>query len=446
MPDLSILSSEASALQNVTGGADLNILWLILPIVLLLLLSALFSAAAEAYSLASKTRLRGDSEEHVKHADKAIALLEKGERTVYSMIVGATLSDIVLTVLLVALMIAVMPSVPLACLVAAAVGALLVLLVGEVLPRTFVRNDPERAACSLQAFTRVARVLLTPVTALFMGWKNLLTATFKLGKGKGITEEDLVTIVETAESEGELDSHESRLIKNAIEFEDTDVRDIMVPRVSVTAVEDTESPDDVAEVFRRTGYSRLPVYHDTIDSVVGILNEKDFNLVYFTGKDKSFASVVTPSVTVAPTMKISAVLRTLQRAKMHMAIVVDEFGGTAGVVTLEDIIEELVGEIWDEHDAVQEESLKRIGDDEYVAGGFANVFDVFERLGVEAGEDFDATTIGGWVTEEMGTIPPVGGSFRYENVVVTVSKANAKRVLEVRIKVLPKAEETTGER
>ena len=329
-----------------------------------------------------------------------------------------------LTVRLVALMIAVMPSVPLACLVAAAVGALLVLLVGEVLPRTFVRNDPERAACSLQAFTRVARVLLTPVTALFMGWKNLLTATFKLGKGKGITEEDLVTIVETAESEGELDSHESRLIKNAIEFEDTDVRDIMVPRVSVTAVEDTESPDDVAEVFRRTGYSRLPVYHDTIDSVVGILNEKDFNLVYFTGKDKSFASVVTPSVTVAPTMKISAVLRTLQRAKMHMAIVVDEFGGTAGVVTLEDIIEELVGEIWDEHD----------------------VFDVFERLGVEAGEDFDATTIGGWVTEEMGAIPPVGGSFRYENVVVTVSKANAKRVLEVRIKVLPKAEETTGER
>ena len=229
---------------------------------------------------------------------------------------------------------------------------------------------------------------------------------------------------------------------NAIEFDDLEVKDIMVPRVNITAIADDMPAKAIADIFIESGYTRLPVYHETIDSVIGILNQKDFNLIYYESRQDSVSSAVQPVLTVAPMMKISMVLRMIQRAKIHMAIVVDEFGGTAGLVTLEDILEELVGEIWDEHDE-PEDYLRQLSDDEYVATGYANLDDMFERLGVDTKEEFDATTVGGWVIEKLGRIPSPGNAFLFENLRVTVTKANAKRVLEVKIKRL---EELTDEK
>ena len=446
MPDLSILSNMIST-GDVTGSTvDLGIYWLLLPMAILLVLSACFSASETAYSSASKIRLRTMHADGDVRAGKALRLLDRYDDLLSTVLIGNNIVNIAFTTIATVLFMAlIIGNETLANVLSTIVTTVVVLIFGEISPKALARHSPEKIAKAFYPFLICCYYILFPLNMLFKGWKTLLGKVFKLGESKSITEEELVTIVETAESEGELDMHESRLIKNAIEFDDLEIRDIVVPRVNVTAVEDTETPDEVADVFRESGYSRLPVYHGTVDSVIGVLNEKDFNKAYYATESKDYIKAVQPAISVAPSMKISVVLRMLQRARTHMAIVVDEFGGTAGVVTLEDILEELVGEIWDEHDEV-EESIRQISEDEYLVPGFSNLTDVLERLGAETKEEFDSTTVGGWVIEELGAIPAAGRSFEFGNLAVTVTKANARRVLEVKFKVLPKDDKEEEER
>lgn len=432
---------------DVTGSTvDPGIYWLLLPMAILLVLSACFSASETAYSSASKIRLRTMHADGDVRAGKALRLLDRYDDLLSTVLIGNNIVNIAFTTIATVLFMAlIIGNETLANVLSTIVTTVVVLIFGEISPKALARHNPERITKAFYPFLVICYYILFPLNMIFKGWKKLLSKVFKLGDSKSITEEELVTIVETAESEGELDMHESRLIKNAIEFDDLEIRDIMVPRVNVTAVEDTETPDEVADVFRESGYSRLPVYHGTVDSVIGVLNEKDFNKAYYATESKDYIKAVQPAISVAPSMKISVVLRMLQRARTHMAIVVDEFGGTAGVVTLEDILEELVGEIWDEHDEV-EESIRQISEDEYLVPGFSNLTDVLERLGAETKEEFDSTTVGGWVIEELGAIPAAGRSFEFGNLAVTVTKANARRVLEVKFKVLPKDDKEEEER
>ncbi len=439
MPHLSDLISTGAESGELQVG--IGVYLLLIPIFLLLMLSAFFSASETAYSSASKIRLRTMHADGDKKAGKALKLLDRYDDLLSTVLIGNNIVNIVMTTLVTVLFMQLITgNEALANVISTIVMTAVVLIFGEVTPKTLARHYPEGAAKVFYPFINFCYYILLPVNLFFKGWKKMLIKLFKLGGSKGITEEELVTIVETAESEGELDVHESMLIKNAIEFDDLEIRDIMVPRVRVEVIEDTEDPDVVADIFRESGFTRLPVYHDTVDSIIGILNEKDFNKVYYTTESKDYRQVVQPTVTVAPSMKISLVLRMLQRAKMHMAIVVDEFGGTAGIVTLEDILEELVGEIWDEHDEVEEE-YRQVSGDEYIVSGYANLADVLERLGVDTKDEFDSTTVGGWVIEEIGTIPTPGNEFTFENLLVTVVSANVKRVLEVKFKVLPKQSE-----
>ena len=441
MPDLSYIISNT----GVTAQTNFGVYILLIPIAVLIVLSGLFSASETAYSSANKIRLRTMQADGDKEAGKALKLLDRYDDLLSTVLVGNNLVNITLTTLTTMLFLQlILGNEALANVITTIVTTVVVLIFGEITPKTLARNNPEKMAKAFYPFVIACYYILFPLNLFFKGWKKLLIKLFKLTENKSITEEELVTIVETAESEGELDMHESQLIKNAIEFDDLEIKDIMVPRVSVTAIADDDDPDKVARAFSESGYSRIPVYHETIDSIIGVLNDKDFNKIYYTGDDKSFAKAVQPAISVAPSMKVDVVLRMLQRAKTHMAIVVDEFGGTAGLVTLEDILEELVGEIWDEHDEV-EESYRDVGNDEYVANGFANVADVFEGLDVDTKEEFDSTTVGGWVIEELGKIPTSGATFEFENLVVTVTKANLKRVLEVKIKVLPKEENDEDE-
>lgn len=437
MDHLSSILSEAGA----GGGEPSSVYWLLLPICLLIVFSAFFSASETAYSSASKIRLRTMQADGDKRAGKALKLLERYDDLLSTVLIGNNIVNIALTTLATVFFLQlILGNEAVANVVSTAVTTVAVLIFGEITPKTLARQYPEGAAKLFYPVVIFFYYLLFPLNLIFKGWKILLMKIFKINKSKSITEEELVTIVETAESEGELDVHESQLIKNAIEFDDLEIRDIMVPRVNVTAVEDTMSADEVAAVFRESGYSRLPVYHNSVDSIIGVLNEKDFNVCYYATVEKNYMSRLTSVISVAPGMKISLVLRMLQRLKKHMAVVVDEFGGTASIVTLEDILEELVGEIWDEHDEV-EEVYRQIAEDEYVVGGSANLADVLEGLHIETKEEFDATSVGGWVIEELGTIPSSGRSFKFENAVVTVVKANARRVLEVKIKILPVPEE-----
>lgn len=410
--------------------------WLLIPIAVLLIMSAMFSASETAYTSAGRIRLRTMQTDGNKKAGKVLKFLDNYDDLLSTVLIGNNIVNIVLTTLTTIFFMAVIAaSDSVANVVSTVVTTVAILLFGEISPKAIARHNPEKAALMLYGWVRVCWFVLMPLTLLFKGWKKLLTKVFRLGKTKSVTEEELVTIVETAESEGELDSHESRLIKNAIEFDDLEVKDIMVPRVNVTAVSEDETPERIAQVFLDSGYTRLPVYRSTIDSITGVLNQKDFNLLYYEGKRRDVISAAQPALTVAPTMKISMVLRMIQRAKLHIAVVVDEFGGTAGLVTLEDILEELVGEIWDEHDE-PEDYYRQTGDGEYVATGYANIDDLLSALGMKEKEKSDATTVGGWVIEKLGRIPAPGSSFLFENVRVTVTKANSRRVLEVRLRVL----------
>ena len=314
-----------------------------------------------------------------------------------------------------------------------AVMTVAVLIFGEITPKTLAKEHPEgmcRAFCNVLF---VLEILFFPLTWLFSQWRKLMLKIFKFKKAPGITEDELLTYVEAAHSGGGIDEHESELISSAIEFEDLDIGDIMVHRVSVVAIADDASMDEVAKAFRENGYSRIPVYSGTIDTVVGIVHEKDFFIAYLDGA-KSIKPLIQSTVCLSANMKISAALRMMQKGKIHMAIVVDEYGGTSGIVTMEDILEELVGEIYDEHDEV-EELVKKTDENVFIVNGNAPLLDAFERLGLDIREEFESSSVGGWVTEQMEKIPVAGESFDYDNLHIVVTRSTPKRVTEVQINI-----------
>ena len=256
---------------------------------------------------------------------------------------------------------------------------------------------------------------------------------FKSDPALSITEDEIMTMVEEAQNEGGIDEHEGDLIKSAIEFNDLEVEAILTPRVDIVAITLDMAMDEVAELFRSSGFSRLPVYRDTIDNIVGVVHEKDFNRLMYDGK-KSFESAIHEVFCITEGMKISKLLREFQAAKTHMAIVVDEYGGTAGLVTMEDVLEGLVGEIWDEHDEVIE-NIKKVSDDTYLINGSASMNEL-EDIHTFSDEVLDENaTVNGWVLDNLGKIPEVGDEFEFENLSVKVIRVDGRRAAEIRLVV-----------
>ena len=291
--------------------------------------------------------------------------------------------------------------------VSAIVLTVVILIFGEVSPKSLAKESPERFAMFATPLLGVLRTVLTPLNFLFTQWKRLLSKVFRKSADGGITEEELVTLVDQAESEGGLDQHESRLIRAAIEFHDLEVEEILTPRVDIVAVEDTDSMEEIAKIFAENGYSRLPVYHEDIDNIIGVIHEKDFHAARYRGLT-SVKEMLGPMLYTTGNTKISELLRILQREKAHMVIVVDEYGGTEGLVTLEDIVEELVGEIWDEHDEVIEE-FKKQEDGSYLISCSADLTDLFDLFKIKG--ECDSNTISGWVMEQIGRVPEEGDRF-----------------------------------
>ena len=279
-------------------------------------------------------------------------------------------------------------------------------------------------------FIRALMVLLKPFIWMFAQWKKLLVKLFnKPSDERGITDEELMTIVEEAEQEGGIDADESTLIRSAIGFMDLETSDIYTPRVDIESIPLDATKEEIAKMFLDTGFSRLPVYEEDIDHIIGIINQKDFhNFIYHT--DRPLKDIIRPVLFITPTMKIGVLLKKLQDSKTHIAIILDEFGGTEGLVTIEDIIEELVGDIWDEHDRVIKE-IEKISDREYLMSGSANIDKVFELLDIE--KAVDVNTLSGWIMEELGQIPKEGDSFVSDGVKVVVLKMDDHRVDKVKV-------------
>ena len=398
-------------------------------IAILLILSAFFSAVEAAYSSLNKVRIKTLAQEGNKRARKVLTLSEKSDRLLTALLIGDNIVNIVATTLAVFLFMAMIDdNAGLAGAISAIVAIVVVLVFGEISPKALAKRDPEKVAMAFSGLTYAVCVLLFPLTWLFGLWQKLLGKILKPKKDASITDDELITFVDEAQTEGGIDEYEGELIRSAIEFDDLTVEDILTPRVDVQAVKKGADMESVMKVFRRTGFSRLPVYDDTIDNVVGLLNEKDFYNAYIGGAKKIDSAVSDNLVYATPFMKISVLLRRLQKAKTHLAVVVDEFGGTQGIVTLEDILEELVGDIWDEHDRVVE-SFTELPDGGYEVSGEVKLDEFFEYFGLTGDPDeYDAVQLSGLVFQELGRVPQKGDRIAFEGLDITVAETGHKRV------------------
>ena len=413
----------------------------LIAIILLTLSSTFFSATETAFSSANKIKLKNLAADDNKRAAYALKLCEDFDKLITAVLVGNTISNITMTT--VATVYGIMTwGAKAGPTIATIMVTFLVLVFGEISPKILAREYAEETALALTPFVRALIFILTPLTFVFNGLKLFLKKVFGKKDGPEFSEDELLTIVEEAEAGGAIGEEQSELIANAIEFNDIEAIDILTPRVDIVAVEKGTPVAEIKKVFKESGLSRLPVYEDDLDDIIGVINQKDlYNNNVKTIKDTE--KIIKPVAYVAETLKAAVLLKKMQAKRTHIAIVVDEYGGTTGLVTLEDIIEEIVGDIYDEHDTVTSKDVRPAGDGVYMVAGGANLEDFFEMFDEEI--EADATTINGWVMIELDRLPKVGDEFDYESkhklFHAKVTKADARRALMTRITVKDKPED-----
>ena len=393
-----------------------------------IIMSAYFSATETAFSSLNRIRIKNMAEKGNKRAGLVLKLSENYDGLLSTILIGNNIVNIASASLATVIFVKLLGD-EAGASISTVVTTIVVLIFGEVSPKSIAKESPEQFAMFSAPFLNAFMVLLTPANYLFKQWKKLLSLLIRTSEDSGITEEELLAIVEEAKQDGGIDEQEGSLIKSAIEFTELEAMDIATPRVDVTGIPVDADKEEIAAVFGETGYSRLPVYKDKIDDIIGIIYQKDFYNQVYRGVC-SVEAIVRPALYVAKSKKINVLLKELQKNKMHIAVVIDEFGGTMGIVTLEDILEELVGEIWDEHDVVVQE-IEKISDQEYLVLGNTSVEKLFEELGGE--EEFESFTVSGWVMELAERIPEEGDVLYYENMTITVMKMKDRRVEQVRI-------------
>ena len=398
-------------------------------VVLLILIagSAFFSANETAYTCLNRVRLKNMANSGDRRAAKVLELAEDYDRLISSILIGNNIVNILATSLATVFFVQLLGDAGVSA--STVVMTVVVLLFGEVAPKSLARVSNEKIAFACYPVMRMIVRVLTPLNYLMGCWQRLIGRLVDTEEEHGVTEEEIMTMVEEAESDGEIDEHESELIRSAIEFTDLCVEDILTPRVDVVAVEDVETDEEIAARFAESGFSRLPVYEDTVDNIIGILHEKDF---YRNRGRRTVREMMTTPVYVMPTSRLSVLLKLLQQQKGHMAVVVDEYGGVIGIVTLEDILEELVGEIWDEHDEIVEQ-IHRLPNGAYRVDCSANLDDLLEMFKIK--REYESQTVSGWVIEEIGNFPQKGETFDCENLHVTVEEVDKRRVTQVLIEV-----------
>ena len=400
-------------------------------------MSAYFSASETAFSALNRIKMKNLAADGNKKAKRVIYLTDRYDNLLSTILIGNNIVNIAASALA-TITANIISNSNWAVTIGTAILTVVVLIFGEIIPKSLAKESAEAFAMFSAPFMRLMMVVLTPLSVCFLGIKKIISKMFKPKEVDSEIEEELLTFVDEAESDGDLDEEESDLIRNAIEFNETVAEDIYTPRVDIVAVELTDPHEKIEETFYKSGYSRLPVYNETLDNIVGVLNQKDFTNP--NNENASLEKIMTKPVMIVPSMKISKLLSTLQLKKSHLAVVLDEFGGTLGIVTLEDVVEELVGEIWDEHDEVVED-FQPMGEGRYRVLGSASLDDMFELFEMEVPEENDSNTVGGWVTEFKEQIPAVGEEIIIEPFNIFVTKSDEKHVEEV-IVTLMKKEET----
>jgi CBS domain containing-hemolysin-like protein len=409
----------------------------VVAIVVLVFLSGFFSATETAFSALNRTRIKTLADQGDRRAALVLQLSDQYDKLLSTILVGNNIVNIsmasIATILFVRLLGAG------GATVSTIVITVAVLIFGEVSPKSLAKEQPEKFAMVVAPIIRALMVLMTPVNFLFTCWKSLLSKVFKSDEDRRTSHEELLTMVEEVEQEGGIDELESELLRSAIEFNDLEAADILTPRVDVEGVSLEATREEIADIFAESGYSRLPVYDGTIDRIVGFIHMKDF----FEGghiTDKSVTEIMTTPLFVPPSAKVDDLLRMLQRTKSHIAVVTDEYGGTLGIITMEDILEELVGEIYDEHDEV-EESFTKLDDHTYKVLASTDLDEFFEFFSLPEDSETDSSSVSGWVMEQMEKVPDEGDSFTFENLSITVTATDFQRVLEIQVVIQDPVEE-----
>lgn len=405
-------------------------------IVLFIGCSAFFTASETAILKASPIVLRHWEEAGNKRAVKALKILEHDEDVLRTIDIGDAFSNVM------TFGIGVLYCIEFFGTQGTIIGVLIlffaVLLIGEMLPKALTQLYENRVICYTAKPLAVVLLLFKPINWIFSVLVRVVVGRAGEEEDDDYVEEELLSMVDEAEHEGDLEAHEVDLIRSAIRFEDLQVRDIFQPRVHVIGIDDESSCDEVLQLFVETGYSRLPVYHETIDNIVGILHLKDVFNALNAGEWQEYLSLIKPVEYLLQQTRASKVLTMLQKNQSHMAIVTDEYGGTVGIVTLEDIIEELVGDIWDEHDVIEDDIVMQEGDG-YVVDGDMEIEDFFEFFQInfeDYEENIEAASIGGWVMDLLGHIPVEGETATYTPFELIVEEATKRHIEKVRVKII----------
>jgi len=410
----------------------------ILLMLILVALSAYFSATETAFSTFNRMKIKTMADNGSKRAALVLRMADDYDRLLSTILVGNNIVNILLTTVATLFFADLIKnSESLATTVSTAVTTVVVLIFGEITPKSLAKQYANGFVMTTAPILRFITWILWPINMIFSGWKWILNHVFKAQEEDTVTEEELLSYLDEAEQDGTMGEQESELIRSVVEFNDKEAKDILIPRVKVTAVAADATSEELAELFLETGYSRLPVYEASIDHVVGVVYHKDY--YRRAGERPTPTDLMKPAVYIPPTMKIRLLLKKLQEEHSHIAIVADEYGGIQGIVTLEDILEELVGEIWDEHDDVIRNILPQ-PDGSAVVLCSTELIDLMEHFGTET--ECDATTVSGWVMEATGCIPAVGDTFTADGLSVEVIQVETTRPDQIRVwKAAEEAEE-----
>ena len=407
-------------------------------IILLLLLaaSAFFSAAETAYSCMNRIRIRNLAEDGNEKAALALKIADQFDRMLSAILIGnnvvnlsaSSIATVMATVLLGAS----------GAAVSTIVMTVLVLTFGEVLPKSYAKEHSDALVLRMAGPLNLVMLVLTPFSWLFTKLQRLAKPK-RAGEEPSVTEQELKTIIQNSEVEGVLDERESDIIQSALDFNDTTVQEILVPRVDMVAVDVDGDLEEMLESAVSFGYSRLPVYEDNIDNIIGVIHGKDLLRAFVYQKKIDVRAMLRDCIYVYRSKKISDLLSEFKQQKAHIAIVTDEYGGTLGLVTMEDILEELVGDIWDESDVVKQE-LVWLSDNTCEVIGEMNIEDLFDDIDyVYKNFESDYSTVGGWALENLGHIPEVGEGFTFDTLRLTVLEMDDQRIVKLRLEILKEA-------
>ena len=403
-------------------------------IALLLMLSAVCSATETAFSSCNRIRLKKMADGGSRSAAKALKICENFDKALTAILIGNNVVNIASSALATVFFTEKFGSGSVG--IATAVMTVLVLIFGEILPKSLAKENSERFSIFMAAPLSAFMFIITPLIFIFTGIKRFVVKIVgSKNEAPSVTEEELKYIIEEIEDEGVLEEQESDLVRSALDFDEITINSIFVPRVSVSAVDVEDDIEDIKDLFLKTKYSRLPVYEKDIDHIIGVIHQSDFFEMYVSRSKKNIRKILNEPIYITESKKISETLRIMQKEKVHMAVVLDQYGGTAGICTLEDIIEELVGEIYDESDE-EDTSFVKLSDSSCDVSAELSVSDFLERFGLDENAiETERNSIGGWIMELLDRIPEEGERIFSPPFEMEVSMQDEQKIDRVKIKL-----------